>query len=136
MTISTVPTKTLKDFINGQGYGVAPSAVVAICDELLAVREAQPIGSFHIRDQQVEATTDYVKDGEWPIDNGEILVYSAPPAPEGFNKLNIRAAAQLRAAMRDQWLKAEDFADKIYWQNLHNIANEIVVALMAPTPTK
>ncbi|MEX2986866.1 hypothetical protein [Serratia fonticola] len=43
MTISTVTTETLKDFISGQGYGVAPSAVVAICEQLLAVREAQPV---------------------------------------------------------------------------------------------
>jgi hypothetical protein len=43
MTISTVPNETLKDFISGQGYGVAPSAVVAICEELLAVREAQSV---------------------------------------------------------------------------------------------
>lgn len=66
-----------------KGYGMC---VPVNCDylmakELLAVREAQPVGSFHIRDQQVEATTDYVKDGEWPINNGELLVYAAPPAP-------------------------------------------------------
>ncbi|WP_447882292.1 hypothetical protein [Serratia fonticola] len=49
--------------------------------EMRAATEAMPVGSFHISDQQVEATTDYVKDGEWPIDNGELLVYTAPPAP-------------------------------------------------------
>lgn len=49
--------------------------------EMRAATEAMPVGSFHICDQQVEATTDYVKDGEWPIDNGELLVYAAPPAP-------------------------------------------------------
>ena len=38
----------------------------------------KPIGSFHIIDQQVGGTTDYVKDGEWPIDNGELLAYAAP----------------------------------------------------------
>jgi len=43
-----------------------------------ALKEQQPIGSFHICNQQVEATTDYCNDGEWPIDNGELLVYAHP----------------------------------------------------------
>lgn len=43
--------------------------------------EAEPIGAFHIAEQQVDGTTDYLKDGEWPIDNGIIEVYAAPPAP-------------------------------------------------------
>ncbi|HFZ8080103.1 TPA: DUF551 domain-containing protein [Salmonella enterica subsp. enterica serovar Potsdam] len=46
----------------------------------LASLEAEPIGAFHIADQQVEGTSDYIKDGEWPIDNGIIEVYAAPPA--------------------------------------------------------
>ncbi|EPD4254229.1 DUF551 domain-containing protein [Escherichia coli] len=32
-------------------------------------------------EQQVDGTSDYLKDGEWPIDNGIIEVYSAPPVP-------------------------------------------------------
>ncbi|HGG2881792.1 TPA: hypothetical protein ACJFV8_003789 [Salmonella enterica subsp. enterica serovar Hvittingfoss] len=44
--------------------------------------EAEPIGAFHIADQQVGGTSDYIKDGEWPIDNGVIEVYAAPPASE------------------------------------------------------
>ncbi len=47
----------------------------------LASLNAKPIGAFHILDQQVGATTDYIKDGEWPISNGVIEVYAAPPAP-------------------------------------------------------
>ncbi|HIF2383107.1 TPA: hypothetical protein ACXZJH_004408 [Salmonella enterica] len=47
----------------------------------LASLEAEPIGAFHIADQQVEGTSDYIKDGEWPIDNGVIEVYASPPAP-------------------------------------------------------
>lgn len=46
----------------------------------LASLNAKPIGAFHILDQQVGATTDYIKDGEWPICNGVIEVYAAPPA--------------------------------------------------------
>ncbi|EHF0526079.1 protein Eaa [Salmonella enterica] len=47
----------------------------------LASLEAEPIGAFHIADQQVDGTSDYIKDGEWPIDNGVIEVYAVPPAP-------------------------------------------------------
>ncbi|EHJ1672685.1 DUF550 domain-containing protein [Salmonella enterica] len=48
----------------------------------LASLGAKPIGAFHIADQQVEGTSDYIKDGEWPIDNGVIEVYAAQPASE------------------------------------------------------
>ncbi|EFG1701874.1 DUF551 domain-containing protein [Escherichia coli] len=47
----------------------------------LASLEAKPIGAFHIAEQQVDGTSDYLKDGEWPIDNGIIEVYAVPPAP-------------------------------------------------------
>lgn len=58
---------------------------LAMDNELFAIAlaslEAKPIGAFHIADQQVDGTTDYIKDGEWPIDDGVIEVYAAPPAP-------------------------------------------------------
>ncbi|ENF6534972.1 hypothetical protein ABRM43_002133 [Escherichia coli] len=47
----------------------------------LASLEAKPIGAFHIAEQQVDGTSDYIKDGEWPIDNGTIEVYATLPAP-------------------------------------------------------
>ncbi|EFH9845143.1 DUF551 domain-containing protein [Escherichia coli] len=47
----------------------------------LASLEAKPIGAFHIAEQQVDGTSVYLKDGEWPIDNGIIEVYAVPPAP-------------------------------------------------------
>lgn len=47
----------------------------------LASLEAEPIGAFHIAEQQVDGTSDYIKDGEWLIDNGIIEVYAAPPVP-------------------------------------------------------
>lgn len=253
MTISTVPTKTLKDFINGQGYGVAPSAVVAICEELLAVREAQPVAwqerwsggewswctkstfdymsanhdpiaevrelftappapalpselldamaeVIRISDRDHEAwnrakaaisacraakpvapiemtgalamtkygikrsnytqwvkgwnacraamlqSCDAVRDLSTPVDT-QIAEYeqsvlrlsgNAEPVSQGytFDGLNIRAVAALREAVKNQWLKSEEFADKVYWQNMHSIANEIIEAMAAaPTPT-
>lgn len=47
----------------------------------LASLEAEPVGAFHIAEQQVDGTSDYIKDGEWPIDNGTIEVYAAQPVP-------------------------------------------------------
>ncbi|EBQ2675089.1 hypothetical protein A9302_24420 [Salmonella enterica] len=58
----------------------------------LASLEAEPIGAFHIEDQQVSGTTDYIKDGEWPIDNGVIEVYAAPPASVVPEKMNFSTA--------------------------------------------
>ncbi|ECF6103623.1 hypothetical protein FNI36_22295 [Salmonella enterica subsp. diarizonae] len=52
----------------------------------LASLEAEPIGAFHIADQQVGGTSDYIKDGEWPIDNGVIEVYAAPPCFRGVEQ--------------------------------------------------
>ncbi|PVM94470.1 hypothetical protein [Salmonella enterica] len=80
-------------------FAITQSAFTSIRDGLneelelariaLASLEAEPIGAFHIADQQVDGTTDYIKDGEWPIDNGVIDVYAVPPAsvvPEGLVK--------------------------------------------------
>lgn len=62
---------------------------------LVAGTEQKPVGSFHIADQEVEATTDYLRKGEWPIDNGELLVYAAPrllrELPGGFSQEEARA---------------------------------------------
>lgn len=54
-----------------------------------------------------------------------------------FDGLNIRAVAALRSACSYQWLNSKVFADKVHWQNMHSIANEIMEAMAAaPTPTK
>jgi len=45
--------------------------------------------------------------------------------------LNIRAVVMLRESVRNQWLKSESLADKIYWKNMHSIANEVVEAIRA-----
>lgn len=54
------------------------SATVALAEIALAVLMATPVGAFHIVNQQVDGTTDYIKDGEWPVDNGVIEVYRLP----------------------------------------------------------
>lgn len=58
-----------------------PEVVRELARIALASLEAKPIGAFHIAEQQVDGTSDYLKDGEWPIDNGIIEVYTAPPVP-------------------------------------------------------
>ena len=58
-----------------------PEVVRELARIVLASLEAKPIGAFHIAEQQVDGTSDYLKDGEWPIDNGIIEVYAAPPVP-------------------------------------------------------
>ncbi|MFP2394156.1 hypothetical protein [Enterobacter ludwigii] len=58
---------------------------------------------------------------------------NSPVVPDG---LNIRAVAALREAVRNQWLKSDEFAEKIYWKNMHDIANEIVVAMLAAAPVQ
>lgn len=58
-----------------------PEVVRELARIALASLEAEPIGAFHIAEQQVDGTSDYLKDGEWPIDNGIIEVYAAPPVP-------------------------------------------------------
>jgi len=54
-----------------------------------------------------------------------------PVIPDG---LNIRAVAALRETVRNQWLKSDDFADRVYWKSMHDIANEIVSAMLAAAP--
>lgn len=52
---------------------------------LLATMEAEPVGAFHISEGAVEATSDYCKDGEWPVYNGIVEVYAVqrPPVVPG-----------------------------------------------------
>jgi hypothetical protein len=49
-----------------------------MANTLIEILQLKPVGSFHITEQQVEATTDYCRDGEWPIDDGELFVYALP----------------------------------------------------------
>ncbi|EIX5806197.1 DUF551 domain-containing protein, partial [Escherichia coli] len=54
----------------------------------LASLEAEPIGAFHIVEQQVDGTSYYIKDGEWPIDTGIIEVYAASPMTVVLNDVS------------------------------------------------
>ena len=56
---------------------------------------------------------------------------SSPVITDG---LNIRAVAALRETVRNQWLKSDNLADKIYWKSMLDIANEIISSMLPTAP--
>lgn len=85
ITITKERLLTIKQWRETYGPGSNVVLPAEEAEELariaLASLEAKPIGAFHIAEQKVDGTSDYLKDGEWPIDNGIIEVYAAPPVP-------------------------------------------------------
>ncbi len=80
--MTTITKERIELFIkNPLENGLTRGEQMELARIALASLEAKPIGAFHIAEQQVDGTSDYTKDGEWPIDNGTIEVYAAPPAP-------------------------------------------------------
>ena len=80
--MSAITKDRIKLFIkNPLDNGLTRGEQMELARIALASLEAKPIGAFHIAEQQVDGTSDYIKDGEWPIDNGIIEVYAAPPVP-------------------------------------------------------
>lgn len=81
---------------------------LAAMKRALASLEAEPIGAFHIADQQVGGTSDYIKDGEWPIDDGVIEVYAAPPAPMAVPEKCPAEIRELMSSHSDDLFNDED----------------------------
>lgn len=80
--MTTITKERIELFIkNPLDNGLTRGEQMELARIALASLEAEPVGAFHIAEQQVDGTSDYLKDGEWPIDNGIIEVYSAPPVP-------------------------------------------------------
>lgn len=80
--MSTITKERIELFIKSPlENGLTRGEQMELARIALASLEAEPIGAFHIAEQQVDGTSDYIKDGEWPIDNGIIEVYAAPPIP-------------------------------------------------------
>ncbi|EET4668970.1 DUF551 domain-containing protein [Escherichia coli] len=80
--MTTITKERIELFIkNPLENGLTRGEQMELARIALASLEAKPIGAFHIAEQQVDGTSDYLKDGEWPIDNGIIEVYAAPPVP-------------------------------------------------------
>lgn len=83
------------------------------------VVQASPTGT-----QAAPALDSLPKNDDSPTSNSPVI-------PDG---LNIRAVAALREAVRNQWLNSDEFADKVYWKSMHDIANEIISAMLAAAP--
>lgn len=80
--MSTITKERIELFIKSPlENGLTRGEQMELSRIALASLEAEPVGAFHIAEQQVDGTSDYIKDGEWPIDNGTIEVYAAPPVP-------------------------------------------------------
>ncbi|HAJ3573042.1 TPA: DUF551 domain-containing protein [Escherichia coli] len=80
--MTTITKERIELFIkNPLENGLTRGEQMELARIALASLEAEPVGAFHIAEQQVDSTSDYLKDGEWPIDNGIIEVYAAPPVP-------------------------------------------------------
>ncbi|EOC1836508.1 DUF551 domain-containing protein [Escherichia coli] len=80
--MTTITKERIELFIkNPLENGLTRGEQMELARIALASLEAEPVGAFHIAEQQVDGTSDYIKDGEWPIDNGIIEVYAAPPVP-------------------------------------------------------
>ncbi|EEV5814997.1 TPA: DUF551 domain-containing protein [Escherichia coli] len=80
--MTTITKERIELFIkNPLENGLTRGEQMELARIALASLEAEPIGAFHIAEQQVDGTSDYLKDGEWPVDNGIIEVYAAPPVP-------------------------------------------------------
>ena len=80
--MSTITKERIELFIKSPlENGLTRGEQMELARIALASLEAEPVGAFHIAEQQVDGTSDYIKDGEWPIYNGTIEVYAAPPVP-------------------------------------------------------
>lgn len=140
--MTTITKERIELFIkNPLENGLTRGEQMELARIALASLEAEPVGAFHIAEQQVDGTSDYLKDGEWPIDNGIIEVYAAPPAtvsvpdeiyaelyqlreevkgPDGFNTWRDAATAEKvlrlsieRDALRYRFLRDKDaFGDE------------------------
>lgn len=78
----TLTTKVLNDFIAGQGYGVAPSAVEAMARELLANWEAQPVAWPTVFGDKRAVTVHADTAEVWNSDGLQVQsLFTAPPAP-------------------------------------------------------
>lgn len=96
-----------RDSVPGAVNEDAAMALAAM-KRALASLEAEPIGAFHIADQQVGGTSDYIKDGEWPIDDGVIEVYAAPPAPMAVPEKCPAEIRELMSSHSDDLFNDED----------------------------
>ncbi|ECR5029157.1 hypothetical protein F1H90_07060 [Salmonella enterica] len=96
-----------------------------------AVLNAKPLsGNFPLK-RSLRDGIEIIRNAGIPVDADKI---QSERNAGNLDGLNIRAVAALRAAVRNQWLKSDNFADKVYWKSMHSIANEIVEVMMQNEP--
>ncbi|EDV2725997.1 hypothetical protein YV85_001051 [Salmonella enterica subsp. enterica] len=96
-----------------------------------AVLNAEPLsGNFPLK-RSLRDGIEAIRNVGIPVDADKI---QSERNAGNLDGLNIRAVAALRTAVRNQWLKSDNFADKVYWKSMHSIANEIVEAMMQNEP--
>ncbi len=83
---------------------------LSIAREALAYREAEskPVGSFHIFNGKVEGTTDFIADGKWPIDYGELVVYASPVLGQTPALTDVIAERQRQISVEGRTLERDD----------------------------
>lgn len=102
---SKVRLAQIASFSKSMALPPSHDEIEAMARFALAAHEQEPIGAFHISGGTVEATTDYCKDGEWPVQDGIVEVYAHPaPVPavpeDYFASLVIAARLRAEKAMR------------------------------------
>ena len=101
-----------------------PELTKALARFALAAHEQEPIGAFHISGGTVEATTDYCKDGEWPVQDGIVEVYANPapvPAvsmPADLHPDTQKLVSDFSAALAEKLYKAQlKYGYSANWKN-------------------
>lgn len=136
ITITKERLLTIKQWRETYGPGSNVVLPAEEAEELariaLASLEAKPIGAFHIAEQQVDGTSDYIKDGEWPIDNGTIEVYAAPPAPDVpavLERLRSIVADPRALPRRKEWVSWQQYS-YVLLENVEAMVDEACRAAM------
>ncbi|EIY6032523.1 hypothetical protein MM859_003500 [Escherichia coli] len=131
--MSAITKERIELFIkNPLDNGLTRGEQMELARIALASLEAKPIGAFHIAEQQVDGTSDYLKDGEWPIDNGIIEVYAAPPAPDVpavLERLRSIVADPRALPRRKEWVSGQQYS-YVLLENVEAMVDEACRASM------
>lgn len=131
--MTTITKERIELFIkNPLENGLTRGEQMELARIALASLEAEPIGAFHIAEQQVDGTSDYLKDGEWPIDNGTIEVYATPPAPDVpavLERLRSIVADPRALPRRKEWVSGQQYS-YVLLENVEAMVDEACRAAM------
>ncbi|EFN9869621.1 DUF551 domain-containing protein [Escherichia coli] len=130
--MTTISRERIEQYANDPRMCNVNDEIRQIARIALASLEAKPIGAFHIAEQQVDGTSDYLKDGEWPIDNGTIEVYATPPAPDVpavLERLRSIVADPRALPRRKEWVSGQQYS-YVLLENVEAMVDEACRAAM------